>query len=512
MWKVLNKEQMQRADAYTIEEIGVPSAVLMERAALAAACEVRKLLGESKSRDVLVLAGTGNNGGDGFACARILYMDGIQASVILTGNPSHLTEEASRQMRICENIGIPISILSLMPPDDQHALIAGAGVIVDAVFGIRLTRPVTGLISELFEEVNSSGAKVAAVDIPSGVLSDTGAVLGTAVKADVTVTMQCAKPGLLLYPGAFYAGKVTVAEIGVILPDSGSMLSPDTSDLKTMLPHRNPSGNKGTFGKVLLIAGSKNMAGAACLAGMAALRSGCGMVKILTSEENRIIIQSVLPEAMLGTFESEEEAIEELRKGLAWCDAVGCGPGFGTDDIRKKLLQTLLAECAKPLVLDADALNLIGADSSLLKARITGCSVYVTPHLGEMARLTGLPVSEIKKNPIAAARDYAASNNLTCVLKDARTVTAAPDGSIFLNRNGNSGMATAGSGDTLTGILTSLLGQGTDPALAAPCAVCLHGAAGDAARDRLGERSLTAGDIADAIPGVFCTLNNSRQK
>ena len=527
MKTVLTAAEMKTCDSYTIEKIGVPSAVLMERAALAAADEVLSLLGASDGA-VLILCGSGNNGGDGFACARILHMKGVPVTVLFAGREENMTAETRRQSGICGRLGLRAVKPEEIPEDGNagERFWNSFELIVDALLGIGLSREVGGCIRDLIQKANAARARIVSIDIPSGVDADTGRVLGAGIYAAVTVTMQCIKPGLLLYPGAENTGRLAVADLGIPEPASGnpdiidavsgvsgidesasgiagtsrsrvasdvrsmrlaeredrtvtrSMRLMEREDLKLVLPVRSASGNKGTFGKLLIIAGSENMAGAAFLCASAALRSGAGMVKVLTPSVNREILQ------------------RSLR------DAVVCGPGIGRSEEASRLVHELLAVCEKPVVLDADGLNVLEGDLSVLTNTPSG-RVTLTPHIGEMARLTGKSAADIKNDLVASAREISRLTGATCVLKDARTVTALPDGGIFFNNTGNSGMATAGSGDVLAGILGSLIVQGTDPGYAAAAAVVLHGAAGDEAAAEQGRRFMTAGDIVTGIRAVL---------
>ena len=350
MLPVLTAQKMKAEDAHTIHGIGVPSAVLMERAACAVAEEVlnRTVPGSR----ILVLAGSGNNGGDGFACARILHLGGRCVKIVSVGRPDHRTEETSRQAAICGALGISVE----EDADAGSYDLSGYDVIVDAMLGIGLGGTVSGRIAGWILRVNSAKAWVIAVDIPSGISADTGSVLGCAVSADMTVTMQCLKPGLLLYPGAHYAGEVKVAEIGVT--DAGMPADPDspaagmrlveTADLPHILPLRDPSGNKGTFGKVLAAAGSSGMAGASLFCMKAALAAGCGMVRAVTPSCNRVIVQSAFPEGMLSCFETPEEAAAAVSASLPWCDAVVLGPGIGTGDAALSMV-TAAASTPEPV-------------------------------------------------------------------------------------------------------------------------------------------------------------------
>ena len=537
MKTVLTAAEMKTCDSYTIEKIGVPSAVLMERAALAAADEVLSLRGASDGA-VLILCGSGNNGGDGFACARILHMKGVPVTVLFAGREENMTAETRRQSGICGRLGLRAVKPEEIPEDGNagERFWNSFELIVDALLGIGLSREVGGCIRDLIQKANAARARIVSIDIPSGVDADTGRVLGAGIYAAVTVTMQCIKPGLLLYPGAENTGRLVVADLGIPEPASGnpdiidavsgvsgidesasgiagtsrsrvasdvrSMRLMEREDLKLVLPVRSASGNKGTFGKLLIIAGSENMAGAAFLCASAALRSGAGMVKVLTPSVNREILQRSLPEAMLATWDSLGKMETELHRALDWCDAVVCGPGIGRSEEASRLVHELLAVCEKPVVLDADGLNVLEGDLSVLTNTPSG-RVTLTPHIGEMARLTGKSAADIKNDLVTSAREISTLTGATCVLKDARTVTALPDGGIFFNNTGNSGMATAGSGDVLAGILGSLIVQGTDPGYAAAAAVVLHGAAGDEAAAEQGRRFMTAGDIVTGIRAVL---------
>lgn len=489
MERIVTAAQMKACDSGTIGGIGVPSMVLMERAALACALEVIKEADRTVgAKRILCVVGSGNNGGDGAACARILALKGYKADLCVVGSEEHFTEEMRQQMRICRNIGI-----REIPPQD----IGGYDIYVDCIFGIGLTRDVQGRYADVIAAINRENAYVVAADIPSGIHADTGAVMGCAIQADVTVTMQFKKAGLLLNPGAKYAGRVKAADIGItdrFLPEDGPQihaLLPQDAEL--LLPARQSDGNKGSFGKILVIAGSYGMCGASYLCALAALRTGAGMVKIVAPEENREILQTLLPEAILGLYEDAESAVRAADEGISWADAVCMGPGLGKSDLSRQVVLHVLSTCSLPLVIDADGLNIIAGLETF--PRVLSERVYLTPHLVEMARLTRLPVSRLKEDPIAHALHFAEETGAVVLMKDARTVTAYPDGRAFINCSGNSGMATAGSGDVLSGILTALVGRGCDPDTVAALSAYLHGEAGDRAMERLGPDYMNASDI-----------------
>lgn len=488
--------QMKQIDQDTITRIGIPSVVLMERAALAVAEEVLK----KKPKRVLVVCGTGNNGADGIAAGRILKGRGCEITVVLAGNLEHATEEHRLQQQIAKNLDIPMVSAGsfLQQPEESYE------VVIDALFGIGLTRSIEGSYRELMERVSRClDSWVVAVDIPSGIHADTGEVMGIALKADMTVTFGYEKSGLLLYPGKAYAGKVVTAEIGfsdISLKRVGfdaAVLEPDDLD---RIPKRNADGNKGTFGKVLIIAGTTGMSGAAFLSALAAYRTGAGLVKIFTVSDNRQILQTQLPEAIIKTYDPEEvlpggNFQEMLEQECDWADVIVMGPGLGRDAYIESLEEMVLSCAYVPVVLDADGLNAIADHPHL--ARYFTENIVLTPHMGEMARLTGLPIAELKANPLQAVRDYSSRTGTVCVMKDAVTVIADKDGMSYINTSGCSAMAKAGSGDTLTGVIAGLLARGMECTDAAVFGVYLHGRSGERAALKLGENSILARDIAE---------------
>ena len=495
---ILNSSQMKQCDVNTMERYGMLSAVLMERAALAAAEEVETCLPQRGKR-ILIACGTGNNGGDGLAMARLLFLKEYDVTVLFPGTEEKCSTEAARQLNIVRNYGIPVA--AQMPEGEFD-------VIVDALFGIGLCREIGGVYRDLILQMNERKAWKVAVDISSGVSADNGAVLGTAFCADLTVTFGFAKIGQLVYPGADYTGRLAVKDIGIdchsLFEIRPHLLCMDETDL-TLLPGRTARSNKGSYGKLLIFAGSRNMAGAAAFSGRAAYRTGSGLVKIVTEEANRQIIQSLVPEAVLDVYDEDTDMEAFVREQLSWADAVVAGPGIGLSEQAEQIVRTVLLEAEVPCLLDADALNILSAHPQWLKEH--KASVTVTPHLGEMARLTGKEVSEIQKNMISVAKTFAEAYDVIVVLKDARTVVGIPGGSGYINTTGNHGMATAGSGDVLTGVIGSLLGQKVPPQTAAPLGVMLHGLAGDAAAREKGKVSLMASDLAEGLTAVLREIN-----
>lgn len=495
---LLSSTQMQQCDKNTMDHFGMLSAVLMERAALAVVEEVECHMDgrkDQKAPSVLVVCGSGNNGGDGLAVARLLFLKGYPVSIWMVGNTEKMSVECARQYQIAQNYGILIQ---------SEAPKEAADVVIDAVFGIGLSRPVGGRYAQCLETLNQMSGYKVAVDICSGLSADDGSVMGIAFRADLTVTFGFAKIGHILYPGADYSGEVAVCDMGI---DQNSLLDigPDTfrmgkEDLSG-LPQRTARSNKGTYGKLLILAGSENMAGAAIFSAQAACGAGTGLVKIFTEACNRSIVQTLIPEAVLATWQAGDDLGQKVRENLAWASAVVLGPGLGTGALAKELVREVLAQIQIPCVVDADALNILAEHPEWLKD--VSAPVIITPHLGEMARLTKKTVPEIQKNMLMVARSFAKEYNVITVLKDARTVTAFPDGRAWINCSGNDGMATAGAGDVLTGVIGALLAQQAGIETAAPLGVYIHGLAGDMAARETGKRGLMASDICAGIKKVL---------
>lgn len=506
--------EMKKYDTYTIEEIGIAGEVLMERAALFSADLIldysQKQKIEPKNLKVLLVCGQGNNGGDGLAVARILLDKMCKVTVCLIGNQEKASPEVKKQLHILKNYGVVPS--SLFPQGEYD-------VIVDALFGIGLSREVTGEYAEVIDKMNEAKAWKLSLDVPSGIDATSGKVWGKAVKAHMTATFAYGKRGLYFYPGAEYAGEVKVGEIG-ITDRSFNGAKPEMycydAPMPAILPKRNPAGNKGTFGKVLAVAGSEGMPGAAILCSRAAFRAGAGMVKVVTDTKNQMVLQKTVPEAMSLCYESGEQARKpgawwtEFEHAIEWADCLLAGPGLGNSTVAILLLKHIILQSAKPLVLDADALNLLAKNRELQQLLAESIceknrTVVMTPHVGELARLCDCSIAEIKADFVTAARTAAAKYNCIMVCKDARTLVCEKEGTVYLNITGNSGMATAGSGDVLAGILAALyaadgaVDKGMYPAT---LGVYLHGKAGDYAAAQNGETAVMASDIIEALPMV----------
>lgn len=493
--------EMKLYDQKTISEIGIPSLVLMERAALEA---VHVLLAARKTiRRALIVAGTGNNGGDGLAVGRILASRGVKVTFLLAGNWDKLSKETAVQKDILLNSGF--SILRKTEKEEYD-------IVIDALLGIGLSREVEGEYAELIRAVNDrkqQGAFVCSLDIPSGICADTGKVMGCAVRADMTTAFAFAKRGELLYPGREYTGKLVVCDIGIPACVFGNQYPKaayfEREDAVKMLPERRTDGNKGTFGKVLLIAGSRDMCGACILAGSSIFKAGAGMVKIITPECNREILQSTLPEAMLYSYQDMPET-EQLQKALDWADAAVIGPGLGLDTAARIMIRYCLENSVIPMILDADALNFVGRDRELaeLLAHHNGEKIVLTPHPGELVRILGMDMESYRADRMEVIRE--ALERYGCILaaKDAVTITAGKnEEKLLINTSGNDGMAVAGSGDVLTGIIGGLIAQKMSCFEAAGLGVFLHGLAGEEAGRENGRYGMTAMDIVRQLPKVM---------
>ena len=493
----VNAAQMKAADQYTIQKLEVPSLELMEHAAQAC---VQVLEDEKVDLShVCVVCGSGNNGGDGFAIARILQNNRYSVETFCVGNPEHYTEETQEQMHRLQECGGKITYG--MPQEDSYS------VIIDAVFGVGLSRKVEGRYRQVIEQMNRMGGTKFAVDIPSGLSATTGCILGCAFKADYTVTFQLKKIGLELSQGRTMAGKVIVPDIGIstdsICEDQEIVRTAGKDIYRKMLPDRPEDSNKGTYGRLLVIAGSKGMAGAAYLNAHAAYMTGAGLVRIYTSSDNREILQTLLPEAVITTYEEYNK--EELLSLLTWADGVCIGSGLGMSRLSEKILKTVIEYVKVPCLIDADGLNLLAENKNYLN-QMAERRFVITPHMKEMSRLTGTPVEELKADRIQILKDFISRYRITCVLKDSRTLIASEEKGIRMNLTGNSAMAKAGSGDVLAGVISGWMVQGKEAEDAAELGTYIHGLSGDLAKFEKGVYSVMARDLIEYISKALMKL------
>lgn len=490
---IVTGQEMKEYDSNTINQIGIPQLVLMERAALCV-CDVIR---EQKIRgSILILCGVGNNGGDGLAAARILSERNFQVDVMILGDISKSSTGFQHQWKLLKHY--PVKIYE--NPEVENSTLMKYDVILDALFGVGLSREVSGFYKDMIETINQCNAVKIAVDIPSGISSDDGRILGCALKADYTITFGYAKRGLYLYPGADYCGKIILGDIGINAlafnnKEPGMFTYDELPD--ELLPERNKDGNKGTFGKVLVVAGFEKMAGAAILCAKGALEMGAGMVKVISTGENRLVIQTGVPELLFGEY-------MDLTESMEWADVIVAGPGLGKGDLAYKSLITIFQSKKRPLILDADGLNLLSQSDELKNmVKNYGKPIIMTPHMGELARMAGISVTEAKEHRFEVAKRLAKEYHSIMVCKDARTGIVSENGPVYLNLSGNNGMATAGSGDVLAGIIAALYGQYRDGFKAACQGVYLHGLSGDYAKDKYTEYGVTAGRIIENIQAIY---------
>lgn len=493
-------EEMKLLDQNTSEEFYVPTVVLMEQAAMAF---VQTLLANVNDIGrVLVVCGTGNNGADGIAIARLLNQRGMDTDIYLVEDSNGIdsgrgSELYQLQKRIYMKYGYGrIETLCVS---------ANYDVVIEAIFGIGLSRTIEGVYQQILNTLNECKGRKVAVDMPAGISTDSGAVLGTAFRADDTITFSFAKLGQYLWPGTEYCGRVHVADMGITL-DSMFGREPHTKVLElsdlAKLSERKAHSNKGTYGKLLIIAGSVGMAGAAILASKAAYRSGVGLVRIFTREENRMVLQGANPEAILTSYQGDlvcdHQALDECVK---WADAIVVGPGLGCDEVAESIVAYISRIKNIPIVMDADALNLIAKNPE--HYLLAGGNKILTPHLGEMARLNHCSVSDIQNDLMGASTEMVQRYGVTCVLKDFHTIIACWDGDLYLNLSGNNGMATAGSGDVLAGVIGGLLAQGLTLKQAATAGVFIHGLAGDCIATKTGLHAMMANDLIDGLQMIW---------
>ncbi len=517
--KIVTNEQMMQLDELAVSKYGIPGVVLMENAGTNIVFEVMAM-NPSKQR-VHLFCGMGNNGGDGFVAARHLSNNGFPVTVYVVGKLSDLKGDSYLNYQVIKKMQLNIEIISDGGGiNKMEKNIRPTDMIVDALIGTGLNREVTGIYGEVIDSINRNPAIVLSVDIPSGVDANNGRVLGRAIEADKTVTFALPKIGNILFPGAKYQGELLIKKISIpdgVLDDLQIQTNLITrADVMPMLKTRERDTHKGTYGKANLIAGSFGMTGAAILAARACLRSGAGLLKLYIPESLNTIITTSIPEVVT-------VPLTEMRKGVIAINQLdrivedakkatvtAVGPGCGDTSELLELIRRLLRDLEIPIILDADGLNALSRDIDLLNRKKS--TVIITPHPGEMSRLTGLGIKEINEEPMRVAKEFAKEFDVICILKGSRTVIATPSGELFINASGNPGMATAGSGDVLTGILTSLIAQGIQPIEASMLAVYLHGVSGDLMAEKRGEYSLIASDIVEGLTTTMREMSLEKRR
>lgn len=510
--------QMQALDRRTIDEAGVPSTTLMERAGTGVVACLQQRLGALHGKTLTILCGKGNNGGDGFVIARLLHKQRATVQVLTMAPVTALSRDAASMYRKLVRTSGKTLVKPFPSALQAQSMLDDSDIIVDALLGTGLSAPVTGRYADAVECINRTQRLTVAVDLPSGIHTDTGAVLGQAVKADLTVTFGLPKLGLFQNQGLDYAGHVEIVDIGIppayveALESRVKLIT--ASFVQASLPARRLSSHKGTFGHAGIIAGSVGKTGAAAMTAKAALRIGAGLVTVATPASVNDVLEAKLLEVMTLPMPDTKArtlsraAFDRLKDFIATRTAIAIGPGLSTHPETVELIHALLQHLDRPSVLDADALNALASRASLL----TKCTIppILTPHPGEMARLiTASSAQSVNADRIGTATGFAREHGCYVVLKGARTVIARPDGMAAICPTGNPGMATAGTGDVLTGMIVGLLAQGLASWEAACAATYLHGLAGDLAAESIGQTSLLAGDVIDHIPYALTNIGSA---
>lgn len=508
--KAVTGEEMKEIDRRAIEEFGIPGAVLMENAGRGAAEVIEEFLYESGIEKVLIIAGKGNNGGDGFVAARHLANRDAACEVCLIGKKTDVKGDAKTNLDIADKMGIEIREVT-----DERKILAEAinraGLIVDALFGTGLSKEVGGFYREVIEAINGSGLPVISLDIPSGLDSSAGRPLGIAVEADMTVTFCLPKVGSLVYPGADYAGELVLADIGAPYPllENNEIMTSliRREDVEGILTPRKADSHKGVYGHLLVVAGSRGKTGAAVMTAQGAMRSGAGLATVAAPSGINDILENNLIEVMtepvisgIGDF-LDKTSLTQLLELVKNKDVVVLGPGLSREPETGELLRELIPALSIPVVLDADALWHLANFKETLKS--TKVPFILTPHPGEMGRLADVRSKDVQSDRIGISRGFAKEYGCYLILKGARTLVATPEGEVFINTTGNPGMATAGTGDVLCGIVGALLCQGYSPLEASVAGIFIHGEAGDRVAAKKGEVGLIATDIIGELPYVF---------
>ncbi|KPU43404.1 bifunctional NAD(P)H-hydrate repair enzyme Nnr [Oxobacter pfennigii] len=511
--KIADSKEMKAIDNYAIQNFGIPGIVLMENAAIKVAKHVLGAIFRLKGKRITLICGKGNNGGDGFAVARLLYVSGIKIDVYLIGNDKDIKGDALINYKILNNIGLKVTSIDAQNLAELYDNLKSCDIIIDAILGTGTRGEVTGLYKKSIDLINGSQAYVISVDIPSGIDADTGKILGTAVRADKTVTFVIPKIGLYTYPGAAFTGEIAVEDISIPCEAiekqniSVNLLTPEY--IKGLLPVRRKDTNKGSYGRAVIIGGSENMMGAPAMSGLAALKSGAGIVEVCVPQSIKERVAPVLMEAIVHGLDEKDgtislSSLDKIKNIIKKASSLSIGPGISKSDDLKKLLFSLIEFSDIPLIIDADGLNILSEDTSILR-KAKG-QIIITPHPGEMSRLIGKSIDYIQINRTECAREFSSIYNVITLLKGTNTIIAQPSGEVYINPTGNPGMAKGGSGDVLTGIISSFAAMGLKPIGAVNAGVYIHGLAGDLASKELGEYGMKAGDIIEFIPAAIKSI------
>jgi NAD(P)H-hydrate epimerase len=515
--KVVTSQQMREIDRKAIEERKISGLDLMENAGLRIFLSLKDIYPDLRLKKIIIFSGSGNNGGDGFVVARHLYDYGVKVKVFLLAPFHKIKGEAGENLNIIGKMGIELIEVETVKLEEIQKTIQNSDLIIDAILGTGLHGRVIDLKAEIINLINIANKEVVAIDVPSGLNADSGKIEGPCIKATHTITLALPKIGLLLFPGASFSGKIKIEDIGIpsyLLRNNKIKINVVTQGIvKSLLPFRATYSHKGSFGKVLILAGSVGMTGAAYLASEAAMRSGTGIVVLGIPRSLNQIMEIKLTEVItLPLAETNkqslgEKAEETILISMKNFSILGIGPGISRELETQRLVRKIIEKSNIPLVIDADAIFALSKDTSILKK--IKAPLVMTPHPGEMAKLINKDVSYILDNQLDITREIAQKFGIVVVLKGARTIIANKEGEAYINVGDNSGMATGGSGDVLTGIICSLMAQGADSFSAAIAGVHIHSLAGNLARGIKGERGMIAGDILSQVPQAFLSLENT---
>lgn len=508
--KACYAHQMREVDRAATEIGSIPSIILMENAALACVNELKNDFGDLNKKRIAIFCGKGNNGGDGFAIARHLSLLGAEVSVYLVcGN--EFKGDAKINFDIIKKMDINIDVVS--DTDNLRYIIRSNDAVIDAIYGTGIHGSVTGISYDVISEINENSAYTLSVDVPSGINSDTGEICGICVKANKTVTFAAYKVGMLLFPSADYTGKVVVADISIpdyIIEGQGIAINvTDDKFIKNNFPKRENNSQKGDYGKLLVIAGSEGLSGAAYLSSQSAVISGSGLVTLAIPDCLSAAMEAKTTEVMTLPVESigghiSSEAAEKILSAMEKADAILIGPGLGRSGDAAIILEKVLKYSKVPVIIDADGINLAAKKTKIIKD--CECPLIFTPHAVEMARLTGLDKDYIEENRLVVSKEFAEEYGATVILKGHHTIVTDAGGEQYINITGNSGLATGGSGDVLAGIAASLAARGVNETAAAAMSVYIHGKAGDIAMEKFGMESVTAVKVMENISDALKIL------
>lgn len=509
MFKACYAEEMRNLDRAATDIANIPSIVLMENAALACVCELKKAFDLSKSR-VAVFCGKGNNGGDGLAIARHLKNMGVKINIYLA-NGNEFKGDAKINYDIVSAMDIPVETVS--DTDGFEYVIRSYDIVIDAIFGTGISGMVYGTAFDIIKLINENARYILSVDVPSGINSDSGEICGICINADKTVTFAAYKVGMFMYPAADCTGEVTVADISIpqnIIDSQHLQINvTDAGFVRNTIPSRNNNSQKGDYGKLLIVAGSRGMTGAAYLASQAAIKSGAGLVTLACPHTLNPVLENKTTEVMTLPLSDNDghfsyTASSTILARAENFDAILIGPGIGRHDDTIDMVKTVLRNASVPVIVDADAIYAVSENKELLQE--CTCDLIFTPHAMEMSRLMGLDVSYIENNRIGVSHEFCEEIGAVLLLKGHHTIVTAPSLTQYINNTGNVGMASGGSGDVLAGIVAAFAARGIDTSKSAAAAAYIHGLAGDIAMDRYGKESMSAMDILECLPEAFCKI------